>query len=225
MWPKDSDEATSVEDGHEDLLNGEKRKTHNISWNSLEVARFLVSLLTPALLLLIGYMINDSQRRNQQHFEMTQRENQRHFEERQRMSERLIEKRIDIYDQVGPKFNDIYCYFNHVGHWKELKPTDLISYKRLLDKTMFTYRPMFSEQLFTSYTNFINSAYQARSSISEDARLRTSIAHRREAAERAGYPWNSGWEANFTGEENTEEVSSAYKELMENFAAELGMKP
>jgi hypothetical protein len=32
-------------------------------------------------------------------------------------------------------------------------------------------------------------------------------------------------EDHFTGEENTKEVTSAYKELMERFAADLGMKP
>jgi hypothetical protein len=224
MLSKDDDE-TITEEGHEDLLESEDGKGRNVSWQSLEIARFIVSLLTPLLLLFVGYMINDSQRRNQQNFEQTQRENQRNFEERQRLGERLIEKRLVIFDQVGPKFNDIFCYFNYVGHWKELKPTDLIAYKRLLDKTMYTYRPLFSEKLFSAYTKFIDSAYQIRSKITEDAKLRTKITYRKEAAERAGYAWESEWEGQFTGEENPNEVNSAYKDLITNFAAELGMKP
>jgi hypothetical protein len=226
MWSPDSDETVHETGGNEDLLEERKarRRSH---WNSLEVARFMVSLLTPALLLLVGYTINDSQRKSQQNFEATQRENQRNFEERQRLGGRLIEKRIDIYDLVGPKLNDMLCYVNRLGHWKELKPPDLIANKRLMDRTMYTYRPMFSEKLFSSYIKFIDSAYQfhGKDKVTGNAKLRTSIDYRPEGAEKTGYAWKSEWTNHFTGEDNSGEVTSSYKELMDAFAAELGMKP
>lgn len=164
----------------------------------------------------------ETQRTNQRNYEATQRINQQNFEESQRTNQRVIEKRIAIYDQIGTKLNDIYCYYTLVGNWKEIKPPDLIANKRALDKTMYTYRPLFSDRLFASYNKFIDSTFQTFNGIGEDAKLRTSV-DRIIGAKFAGNTWKSEWNSRFTGEDKIDEVDSTYKELMVDIASELGL--
>jgi hypothetical protein len=78
-----------------------------VSWNSLEVAKFIVSIISPLILIFLGFWIN----RRIKHTEFLNWTNQK-----------VIEKRIAIFDQIAPLLNDLYCFFMYIGHWKELTP-------------------------------------------------------------------------------------------------------
>ena len=106
-------------------------------WNSLEKAKLLVSILTPLLLLVLGVIINNSVK----------------------TAERSTSLRSEIYKAVGGDLNDIYSYVAFVGIWKDLIPTDVILRKRNVDKAMYTYKPFFSKELFSTYERFMNEAF------------------------------------------------------------------
>ncbi|HEX8265787.1 MAG TPA: hypothetical protein VF596_10300 [Pyrinomonadaceae bacterium] len=215
-------------------IEAENSQSEKSLWNSLEIVKLLVSTLTPIVILWFGFMASDAQRINQQNYDETQRTNQRNFEESQRIAERnfqetqrtsqrVIEKRIAIYDQIGTKLNDIYCYFMFVGNWKEIKPPEIVANKRTLDKIMYTYRPLFSDELFSSYNKFIDATFKPYTGMGNDAQLRTTVEERKLAAKRVGYAWKAEWNNRFTGEDKFLEVDASYKELMTKIAAELGL--
>ena len=69
-------------------------------WNSLEIAKLAVSLITPILVLILGIVINNSIKN----------------------AERSTSLRSEIYKTVGGDLNDIYSYLAFVGGWKEYTP-------------------------------------------------------------------------------------------------------
>ena len=109
-------------------------------WTSLEIAKLGISALTPILVLTVGIVINHSVK----------------------VAERSSTLRSEIYRTVGEDLNDIYCYLMFVGNWKDLTPADIIARKRSVDKTMYTYRPLFTEELFATYKTFMHEAFEPK---------------------------------------------------------------
>lgn len=90
-------------------------------WNSLEIARLVVGILTPLTLAVVGLLVNRYLKR----LDMVQWKNQK-----------LLEKRIAIYDLVAPQLNLLLCFYIWVGDWKSITPGAVVQAKRDLDKTM-----------------------------------------------------------------------------------------
>ena len=111
------------------------------NWTWLETAKLAVGLITPIIVAYVGFLLS---------------RNLKKIDQRLFTNQKLIEKRIAIYDEVAPMLNDLYCYYMYIGHWKDLKPGDVVLYKRKLDKTMYIYVPLFSEALFKEYNNLIH---------------------------------------------------------------------
>ena len=80
-------------------------------WNSLEVLKLIVSILTPAIIGILGVRFN---RRLKE------------LEHRQWTSQKVIEKRIQVYDSLVPHLNGIMCYFTYIGEWKDLTPPEVL---------------------------------------------------------------------------------------------------
>ena len=120
-------------------------------WNSLEIAKISASLITPMLVLFLGIVINNSIKK----------------------AERSTSLRSEIYQTVGGDLNDIYSYLSFVGGWKENTPLEIIEKKRAVDKAMFTYRPFFTKELFTTYETFMKEAFDPFSGAGKDARIRS----------------------------------------------------
>jgi hypothetical protein len=108
------------------------------TWNSLDAAKLIVSLLTPVFVLIFGIIINKSVKN----------------------AERATGLRSEIYKTTGGDLNDIYCYLFIVGCWKDLSPAEIISRKRAVDKAMYTYKPFFSQELFDTYHCFMIEAFK-----------------------------------------------------------------
>ena len=196
-----------MEQPDEKRVEEAKRGNKKPVWNSLEITKLLISVITPLVLIIIGYkvtQITEQGKNNEQ------------------WNQRIIEKRVEVYDRVGSKLNEIYCYFNYVGNWKETKPTDIITDKRILDKEMYTYRPLFSKKLFNAYNFFMDSAFKTGTGWGNDAKLRTTITFRKQYPR--GCLWNDTWNSQFTEEKkNGINVHSAYEDLMSNVANDLGL--
>ena len=169
-------------------------------WESLEIAKLAVSVLTPVLVLVLGIIINNSIR----------------------SAERSTSLRSDIYRTIGGDLNDIYSYLAFVGGWKELTPTDVITRKRAVDKAMYTYKPFFSEELFETYQAFMREAFAPYGAPGTDARIRSDIATAdgdRRIHTLKG--WEAGWDDRFTKERNKEAQRAAYDRFLEQLARDL----
>jgi hypothetical protein len=181
-------------------------------WNSLEVAKLLVSIITPVVILMLGIWVS----------RLAQR-----VESLQWASRTIIEKRIAVYDEVAPQLNDLFCYFTFIGNWKELTPPEIVAIKRVLDRKVHIALPLFSPRLKFHYDKFMKISYQTHSGFGRDARLKTSLDAHREAA---GEKWDAEWDQLFlcktSGEEEAAQrhtIKTAYEELMNSFARELGL--
>src|ERR1035437_2870580 len=72
-------------------------------WNSLEIVKLLVGLLTPIAIAVATYQYNA-------HKDIEVQKEER--------LKRVVAKRVELWDQIAPNMNDIYCYFLYVGRWK-----------------------------------------------------------------------------------------------------------
>lgn len=169
------------------------------AWSSLEIAKFLASLMTPILVLILGIVINHSIK----------------------SSERSTALRSDIYKSIGGDLNDIYSYLAFVGGWKGLSPLDIIDKKRAVDKAMYTYKPFFSAELFQTYETFMNEAFQAYGGAGKDARIRSDIDTGDGDRRVHGRKWEDVWENYFTKERNKRAQRDAYDKFLKQLAHDL----
>ena len=177
-------------------------------WNSLEVAKLLAGLLTPAALAIFGLYIHRITRR---------------FEDLQWRSQKLIEARLKIYEDLAPQFNDLLCYFIYVGCWKGLDPPDVVAMKRDMDKKIHIAAPLFSESFFSACMKFQELCFETYTGWGRAARLRTQFKRRQEARPS---DWNPEWNEYFSDSpSDPKAIGPAYKKVMEAFAADIGVHP
>ncbi len=148
-------------------------------WNSLEVVKLVVGILTPVVIVLLGLVVNRQLKV---------------IEHRQWVSEELAKKRLELYDRLAPRFNDLLCYFTYVGSWKDFTPPEIIRMKRTLDRDVYLAAPLLSEDFMKATTAFIEACYSTFGIWGADAQLRSRIQRRREAF---GTRWDAAWEQCF----------------------------
>ena len=174
-------------------------------WTNLEIAKLVVSALTPILVLVLTFVVT-------RYTKVTER--------RREQVDKLGEKRMELYDRIGVKINEVFCYFWYVGKWKELSPPEILDRKRDLDSVVHTYRPFFSAEFYTLYRHFIQVGFMEYASPGEDAKLRTTLDDR---AKRFRGEWKDEWNSMLTGENNSVQIKSAYEKLLARLAAELDL--
>lgn len=168
--------------------------------DQIALASVIVSALTPIALIGVGYWLD----RRIKHVEGSF-EKERH----------LVEVRLELYREIAFKLNDLFAYFNFVGLWKELVCHEVIKRKRELDRHVYAYRPIFSDEFFTKYVAFTNAAFVTNTGWRRDAMLRTFTEHRSEHG-------NEELMSCFTQEDNRSEIRVAYEELLACLADNLG---
>jgi hypothetical protein len=178
----------------------------------LEIVKLIVSLLTPIIILLVGIWVTQLAER---------------FKAILWSNQKVIEKRIVIYDELAPMLNDLYCYFQFVGNWKELTPPQILEIKRRLDKKAHLYAPLFSPAYLSLYNDFIHLCFETFVGPGLDARLRTPIASfDGDRKEVSTTQWNERWDEMFSDAEEVtskNELKDKYKSLMSRFSRELGI--
>jgi hypothetical protein len=178
-----------------------------LSSNALDVAQLVVSALTPLMLFVLGLMVTRATRR---------------FEQAEWANRKVVERKLTLYEDMSPLINDLYCFFNLVGHFQEVTPPDAVSRKRTLDRLFYTHAPLFGQEFKDRYQSFMNACFQVFSAVAQDAKLKASIdAQRRERTR-----WDPDWDAMFAREMETsrDEFAKAHDELMETFAGEVGAR-
>jgi len=177
-------------------------------WNSLEVVKLVVSTLTPLAVLGLGLWVNRKLKR---------------IEQLQWANQKVVEHRLKIYNELVPQLNDILCYFTYIGIWKDVTPPEMVKLKRTIDKIVYVNAPLFPEHFLKKYNKFINLVYKTFSGWGQDAKLRSKIERRREAAREQ---WNDDWDEYFVSDETCYEpikIKNAYIEFISFFADELGL--
>jgi hypothetical protein len=182
-------------------------------WNSLEIVKLIISGLTPIVVGILVWKLNEAIKK---------------FEHRQWRNQKLIERRLEIYDKIAPQLNDLLCYFTYIGCWKDLTPEQVIKMKRNLDKEIYLAQPLFSSAFFSYCMSFMNLCYEPFVGWGRDAKLRTKFERRKEANSK----WNLSWEEMFSKDEKDKdgndrvkkprEIKEAYKILMNCFSEEIG---
>jgi hypothetical protein len=176
-------------------------------WTSLEVAKLLVSALTPLAVVVLGFYVARISRR---------------VEAVQWANQTVVARRLQIFDQVAPKLNQLLCFATFVGRWKEMRPEDAVALKRALDEVMYANRVLFSDALFDAYLAFMATLFATFARVHEDAPLRVPVAS--ELGDRRRLPW---WDDMLLAQFDTAnpstlaEVNNTYHILGERFRADL----
>ncbi len=164
-------------------------------WNSLETAKLIVSIATPIIGGIIAYKL----------FKISQG-----VEKRQWSGRKVVEKRLEFYDKVGPKLNDLYCYYYRFGNWKELKPEDIIKNKRFLDREFHIYSHIFKNDILRKYKRFMENCFDTFTGTGNDAKLKMNLEKRLSLPD-----WEEEWNELFVQEKMVDEseFKKAYNEL------------
>jgi hypothetical protein len=176
-------------------------------WNSLEIAKFAASILTPVTIVVLGIYVHRVTKR---------------FEDFQWRSQKLVEKRIAIYDDLAPLFNDLLCYFTYVGCWKELRPTDVISLKRKLDRQIYLAAPLFATSFFKPVRIFSIFAFRPTEG-GEWMHACERMGGRRKEAQPE---WDDDWERYYCDSQDVtdpRQIQDAYSKIMNEFAISIGV--
>jgi hypothetical protein len=175
-------------------------------WNSLEIAKLTVSLLTPIVVGCLGIYIHRVTKR---------------FEHSQWTNQKVIEKRLSVYDSLAPQLNDILCYFTYVGCWKDCDPPAIIAMKREVDRNIYLAQPLFSPEFFKACSDFMSQCFETFTGWGNDAKLRSSFQRRRDAHRN----WTPAWEACFSDKAtDPNDIRRAYNRVMAVFAADIGLR-
>jgi hypothetical protein len=173
-------------------------------WNSLEIAKLVISILTPIIIAFIAFRFNKIIKR---------------LDKQQWTNQKIVEKRIEIYDKIVPKLNDMLCFYCYIGNWKDISPMDVIRLKRKLDKEINIYAPLFSNSLIEKYYEFIHLCFKSFSGWGQDAKIKSLYENRQEH--------NKKWEENWIEYFDTNNVTDPkilrdnYSEMMDTFKKDL----
>jgi hypothetical protein len=180
------------------------------SWNSLEITRLAIDILTPLSVTALGWLIS----RRLKQLELVQWTNQK-----------LIEKRLDIYDRIAPLLNRLLCFYTWVGDWKEISPDDVIHTKRELDKTLHIYRHLFDDGVYFAYQDFVHVLFETHAGAGLDAKIRSLIeSPDGDRARHGSHTWDPAWTLRFstTHVADRADVRRLYLRLMDTLRASLG---
>jgi hypothetical protein len=166
-------------------------------WNSLEIAKLAVGVLTPISLLFISTQISQS--------EKIQAEESARFQ-------RVAEQRAVIWKDLSPKLNDIYAYLMYAGSWKSITAAEVVQNKRDADRIFYENRPFFSDKFSKGYNEFMNASFQYDDRIGEDAIPRTTANFRDKADHGA-----------VSGQENWDAIHTSYYHLLDAVADDFGL--
>jgi len=144
-------------------------------------------------------------------------------------NQKLVEKRIALYDSVMPMFNDILCYHNLFGNFKELSPSDIITRKRKLDKIFYTQKYFFSQDFAVEYDNFMKLCFDTNTGDYLDAKIKANLEYHKnafvKAATDSSKKWQPEWDSSFSKAITADSlIANSYYKLMELLGRDIGVK-
>jgi hypothetical protein len=184
-------------------------------WNSLEIVKIIISGLTPIIVVYLAFWFNRVIKK---------------YEKNQWTNQKIIEKRIDIYDIIVPKLNDLLCFFSYIGNWKDITPPNIIEIKRFLDKQVYIYAPLFSENVLVKYNDFIDVCFEKFTGWGKDAKINSLYERRKECQENWMDEWSNCFSETYINKrkghddlvrQDIAQIRSLYLNLMEELKKDL----
>lgn len=172
------------------------------AWNSLEIAKLIISLAMPAAVAYFGWVAN-SKLQDLQH--------------QIRLSEKIIDKRIEIYESIRIRLNNIYTYIEEVGSYKQFTPDTIMEDRRYLHAEMHTQRAYWSPATFSAYLTYMDEiAFEPWQGINTDARIRDAPGQKKTLGS-----WKEGWSDDFTGKQHPDHAAT-YSRLINHISLDIG---
>lgn len=190
-------------------------------WNSLEIAKLVVSALTPAVVVLWTRVVSTAWRRA----ERREQEVSRREERAEWLGRRSIERIVELHTSMAPLLNDICCFVTRVGHFRGIDPPVLIQKKAELDRLFFVNQHLFSRRFRDGYAEFMAKCFEEEPG--GLVKLITSERRLKSARGGPGSRWDDRWGLLFVPEPHDAEAvrggqQEAYDEAMSAFAQMLG---
>jgi hypothetical protein len=115
------------------------------------------------------------------------------------------------------------------GSLEELKPVDILSNRKKLDRTMYVYVSLYSGKVSEEYKTLADLCFTTGRGWGRDARLRTLSAPRRKTTVGG---WQDEWDGLFDRpidaeheQRSIEAIKVSHDRLMRHFASEIGSVP
>jgi hypothetical protein len=106
------------------------------------------------------------------------------------LNHELLRKRLQLFEEVAPKLNDVFCFFQAIGHWAELNPEEIIKRKRAIDRCIQVNRYLFRSAFWDAYRSFEEAHFEMYAAVGRPAKLRLDVAH---IKERVGDAFKTEW--------------------------------
>lgn len=181
-------------------------------WNSLEIAKLLV---TPLVVALLGFFFQSQLADQASATQKILAEQARSWQQ----SQRLANRRLQLYEEISDDLNKIYCFVEDVGSWKEDNPDTIIVYKRNVERVMHSHRAIWSTDAFAAYLKYMDSAFlEYAGGAGGDAKIATTVVEKRKGI--AG--WSAKWESKVTGK-RADEHQSDYDKLQNLLSRDMSL--
>jgi hypothetical protein len=145
-------------------------------FNAIVIAQLTIQALTPIMTATIALVILILGTR---------------LERSKQLHRSLLDKRMSLFEEIAPGLNDVYCFYQTVGHWSDLNPDEIIKRKRTIDRAVNVNRHLFRKHFWEVYKEFENAHFEMFSSVGQPARLRLDTNYMRE---RIGPHFKKEWE-------------------------------
>jgi hypothetical protein len=106
------------------------------------------------------------------------------------LHQELLRKRLQLFEDVAPKLNDIFCFYQSIGHWAELSPEEIIRRKRSIDRVIQVNRYLFRSDFWDEYRRFEEAHFEMFVAAGQPARLRLDMQHVRKLV---GHAFKDEW--------------------------------
>jgi hypothetical protein len=137
----------------------------------------------------------------------------------QQLNEELLKKRLALFEEIAPNLNDIYCFYQAIGHWTELTPDDIVRRKRTIDRAIQVNRFLFRPAFWDAYEEFEQAHFEMFSAPGQPAKLRLDVDRVRELA---GSRFKAEWMPMFSAKTGSHEEQRAdYQKLMDILGNEI----
>ncbi len=173
-------------------------------WNSLKIPITILAVLAPIIIALLIFRYKKIIKA---------------LEKKHQDNQKIVEKRLEIYDRIGPKLNDIFCFYCYNGNWKEISPPDIVRLKKELDKDINVSSPIFSNNISEKYTDFMRLCFVSFSGWEHDEKIKSLYELRQEN----NLEWKEDWIQFFDTNNVVEAIKlkEKYEALLESVKKDL----
>jgi hypothetical protein len=176
-------------------------------WDSLKIVITAIAILSPFVIVYLLVRIKRIKR------------DKKSLSDQHQANQKLLEKRVEIYEHMGPRLNDLLCFYSYTGNWKELTPMRIMGIKRELDKHMSSQGALFSDELIAGYNALMQVCFVAFSGWEQEEKIKSQYTLRQEQQTNWDESWIPYFDTNNVLDGTV--VKTRYDELMSCFKKEL----